>query len=992
MAQATTDPLEVKALNRLFQQWNLAARPSWWNISGEPCSGVALDTTSIDKDNYGPSIRCDCSYDNDSTCHITELRIYMLNIVGSIPEELWSLSYLTYLNLGLNLLTGSISPQIGNLSSMQYLSLNANAFSGELPNEIGNLHELLAVSFAENNFSGSLPPSLGNLSKLQQLYFSSSGISGAIPSSYANLTDLNTLWASDGNLTGSVPVFIGNWLKLTVLRLQGNSFAGPIPSTFSKLTSLKELRVSDISSGISTLEFLADMRNLTTLVLRNNNIHGEIPLYISNNENLEHLDLSFNNLIGSIPASIFALDSLSYLFLGSNNLTGALPSKKGTSLVYIDLSYNNLSGSFPSWVNENIQSNFVANHLTAGSSNSGDLPSGWICLQRPFPCRDPGVNIGFAINCGGPPVKSSNGTLFEGDYNNGIGPASFFVSETKRWALSNVGIFTDGTNYEFTHSTSKTILNTPDRALFQTTRTSASSLRYYGLGLQNGNYTVNLGFVETAFPDDSQWTSRGRRLFDIYIQGILMSKDFNIRKEAGGRSFRAVEKAFKVQVFENYVEIHLFWAGKGTCCMPDEGTYGPSISAIRVSPDFTPTFPDKRKNMMPLIAGIAVSVGVMLFLSTFVTIYFLRIRKRRSSNQQTDALRIATGALTFNYSELHNATNGFSLANKLGQGGFGIVYKGILGDGRLVAVKKLSAKSDQGNNQFLAEIATISAVQHRNLVNLYGCCVHGDKRLIVYEFLENSSLDHALFEKTSLLIDWGTRYDICLGIARGLAYLHEESRVRIVHRDVKASNILLDSSLNPKISDFGLAKLYDDKMTHINTTIAGTIGYLAPEYAMRGHLTEKTDVFAFGVVALEIVGGKPNCASEEEASLLDWAWHLYENEHHVELVDPRLSEFEEEEVKRVIHVALLCTQMQPSLRPPMSSVLAMLLGRTNVIPVPSKPGYLTDNMFGSFVNMMSGTSMEGNLCSDDLSSHMSLANTGEESPKSAVKPILKYPP
>ncbi|KAF7848879.1 hypothetical protein BT93_L1474 [Corymbia citriodora subsp. variegata] len=873
---------------------------------------------------------------------------------------------------------------------MQYLSLNANAFSGELPNEIGNLHELLAVSFAENNFSGSLPHSIGNLSKLQQLYFSSSGISGTIPSSYANLTDLNTLWASDNNLTGFVPDLIGNWLKLAVLRLQGNSFAGPIPSTFSKLTSLKELRVSDISNGNSTLEFLADMRNLTTLVLRNNNIHGTIPPYISGNEILEHLDLSFNNLSGSIPDSIFTLGSLSYLSLGSNKLSGVIPSKKGVSLVYIDLSYNNLSGNFPSWVKENIQSNFIANYFTAKSSNSGDLPSGWICLQRPFQCsQDTGVNISFAINSGGPRVKSSDGTLFEGDYNNGIGPASFFVSETKRWALSNVGIFNDATNYQFTCSTSNAILNKPepDQALFQTARTSASSLRYYGLGLQNGNYTVKLGFAETAFPDDSQWTRRGRRLFDIYIQGILMSKDFDIRKEAGGRSFRAVEKAFKVQVFENYVEIHFFWAGKGTCCMPSRGTYGPSISAIHVTPDFTPTFPDKRKNRMPLVTGIAVGVGVMLFLSTFVAFYYLRIRKRPSSDEETDALRVATGALTFNYSELQNATNGFSLANKLGQGGFGIVYKGTLGDRRLVAVKKLSVASDQGNNQFLAEIATISAVQHRNLVKLYGCCVHGDERLLVYEFLENSSLDHALFGKTSLLIDWGTRYDICLGIARGLAYLHEESRVKIVHRDVKASNILLDATLNPKISDFGLAKLYNDKMTHISTKVAGTMGYLAPEYVMRGHLSEKTDVFAFGVVALEIVAGKPNFASEKEESLLEWAWHLYENERHVDIVDPRLSIFEEEGVKNVIHVALLCTQMQPSLRPPMSCVVAMLLGRTNVIPVPSKPGYLTDNMSGSFVNLMSETVKHVNLRNDSSPSMLSLTNTEEKSLRNAAKTI-----
>ncbi|KAI6684277.1 hypothetical protein NL676_030190 [Syzygium grande] len=816
---------------------------------------------------------------------------------------------------GFNLIANRQSASLATLVILNRSLMPMHSL-GSFPNEIGNLAELLVLlvmlvgsrfvmlavisqsqwSFTENNFSGSLPRTFGNLTKLRKLDFSSSGISGPIPSSCANLADLNILLASDNNLNGSIPDFIGNWLKLTELRLQGNSFAGPIPLNFSKLISLKELRVSEISGGFSTLEFLKDMGNLTTLVLRNNQISDTIPPYISNNKNLEHLDLSFNYLHGSIPDSIFTLGSLSYLSLGSNKLSGALPSKKGISLVYIDVSYNNLSGNFPSWVKENIQTNFVANYFTAESSNSGELPSGWICLQRPFRCsQDTGVNvISFAINSGGPQVGISDGTLFEADNNSGIGPASFFISETKRWALSNVGIFYNATSYQFTCSTSNANLKMPDRALFQTARTSASSLRYYGLGLQNGNYTVNLGFAETAFQDDNQWTSRGRRIFDIYIQGNLVLKDFDIREEAGGRSFQAVEKVIKVQVSENFVEIHFFWAGKGTCCVPIRGTYGPSISAIHVSADFTPLSLDKRKNMMPLVAVIAVSVGVMFFLSTSVAFYFLRIRKRPSSNQETDVMKVATGALTFNYSELHNATNGFSLANKLGQGGFGIVYKGTLGDGRVVAVKKLSATSDQGKNQFLAEIVTISAVQHRNLVKLYGCCVRGDKRLLVYEFLENSSLDRALFGKTSLLIDWGTRYGICLGIARGLAYLHEESRVRIVHRDVKASNILLDSSLNPKISDFGLAKLYNDKMTHISTRIAGTIGYLAPEYAMRGHLTEKTDVFAFGVVALEIVGGKPNCASEEEASLLEWAWHLYENERqsHFWAIKPILWEIQ----------------------------------------------------------------------------------------------------
>ncbi|XP_074292405.1 putative LRR receptor-like serine/threonine-protein kinase At1g56130, partial [Silene latifolia] len=271
--------------------------------------------------------------------------------------------------------------------------------------------------------------------------------------------------------------------------------------------------------------------------------------------------------------------------------------------------------------------------------------------------------------------------------------------------------------------------------------------------------------------------------------------------------------------------------------------------------------------------------------------------------------------------------------------------QGTLSDCSIVAVKQLSVASHQGKHQFIAEIAAISAVQHRNLVKLYGCCIEGQKRLLVYEYLENNSLDQTLFGDSTLHLNWTKRFEICLGVARGLTYLHQDSSVRIVHRDVKASNILLDTDLNPKISDFGLAKLYDDKKTHISTRVAGTIGYLAPEYAMRGHLTEKVDVFGFGVVALEVVSGRPNSDStlkREKMYLLDWAWHIHENNQDVDLVDKRLLEFNEEEVRRVISVGLLCTQTAPGHRPTMSRALAMLTGDIEVSNITSKPTYLAD--------------------------------------------------
>jgi len=215
--------------------------------------------------------------------------------------------------------------------------------------------------------------------------------------------------------------------------------------------------------------------------------------------------------------------------------------------------------------------------------------------------------------------------------------------------------------------------------------------------------------------------------------------------------------------------------------------------------------------------------------------------------------------LIFKYHILREATSNFKAENKLGEGGFGSVFKGVLPDGREVAVKRLKIGSRQGNAEFLNEANLISRVQHRNLVKLLGCCVECSERLLVYEYLQNSSLDKIIFDTTKgHSLKWSERYEIIVGIARGLAYLHEQSVIRIIHRDIKASNILLDNKQKPKIADFGLAKLFAEDESHVSTRVAGTLGYMAPEYALRGQLTEKADVFSFGVLLLEIVSGRKN--------------------------------------------------------------------------------------------------------------------------------------
>ncbi|XP_048329325.2 probable LRR receptor-like serine/threonine-protein kinase At1g56130 [Ziziphus jujuba] len=987
--QPITDPSEARALNSMFAKWNIKAKTGQWNISGELCSGAATDLTLITDRDHNPFIKCDCSYNDSTLCHIKQLKVYELNVAGPIPDELWTLTYLDDLNLNRNYLSGSLSPSIGNLTRLQYLTFGINKLSGEVPKEVGNLTDLLSFSIAGNNFSGPLPSEIGNLVNLQQLYIHSSGVSGEIPPTLVNLKNLVTFYASNTGLSGRIPDFIGNLSKLNTLRFEGCSLEGPIPSSLSNLTSLLELRINDLSNRSSSLEFVKNLKNLSVLVLRNSNISGSIPSDIGRFPKLTQLDLSFNNLRGHIPDSLFNMSSLSFLFLGSNQLTGSLPEIKSSTLLNIDVSYNYLEGSFPSWIKEpNLQLNLVANNFTIDGSNSSPLPSGLECLQRNFPCnRGRGLYYDFAIKCAGPQFTSSNGIVYEMD-NATLGPATYFVSSTKRWAVSNVGLFTSNNNPQYKSSSSYQFTNTLDSELYQTARISPSSLRYYGLGLENGNYTVNLMFSETAFEDSQTWKSLGKREFDVYIQGKRVLENFNIREEAEGVASQAVQRGFKALVSENYLEIHLFWAGKGTCCIPAQGTYGPSISAISATPDFVPTVsnkPPSNENRTGLIVGIVVPVGVLSFLSLLVVFYIVTKRRKKSQTDDEEELfGIDVKPFTFSYEELKTATDDFNSTNKLGEGGFGPVYKGTLDDGRVIAAKQLSVTSHQGKNQFVTEIATISSVQHRNLVKLYGCCIEGNKRLLVYEYLENKSLDQALFGSRSLGLSWSTRYDICMGVARGLAYLHQESRLRIVHRDVKASNILLDSDLNPKISDFGLARLYDDKKTHISTRVAGTIGYLAPEYAMRGHLTEKTDVFAFGVVALEIVSGRANSDSSLEADkmyLLEWAWNLYEENRENELVDSSLSTFNKEEVKRIIGVALWCTQTSPSFRPSMSRVVAILSGDAEVSTELTRPGYLTDWKFEDLSSQMSDNATKGsNTSYNNSSASTSMVGDAEQSP------------
>ncbi|XP_050372625.1 probable LRR receptor-like serine/threonine-protein kinase At1g56140 isoform X2 [Argentina anserina] len=351
--------------------------------------------------------------------------------------------------------------------------------------------------------------------------------------------------------------------------------------------------------------------------------------------------------------------------------------------------------------------------------------------------------------------------------------------------------------------------------------------------------------------------------------------------------------------------------------------------------------------------------GIILLIVLLIIVFIFRkkikpqeikklLARARKQPASTDAFSGVLRTISyFDFPTLKKATKNFHQNNLLGRGGFGPVYRGKLKDGRSIAVKRLSLdKSQQGETEFLAEVRLITSVQHRNLVQLVGCCSHGPQRLLVYEYMKNKSLDHIIYGKSDLFLNWRTRFQIILGIARGLQYLHEDSPLRIIHRDIKASNILLDEKFQPRIGDFGLARFFPEDQAYLSTTFAGTLGYTAPEYAIRGELSEKADIYSFGVLVLEIISGRKNTDLNLESEmqyLPEYAWKLYERSKVTDLLDPKLQDdgFEAKDIMQAINVAFLCLQPHANLRPPMSDIVAMLTCKVQITGIlPMKPAFL----------------------------------------------------
>ncbi|RZC67494.1 hypothetical protein C5167_011183, partial [Papaver somniferum] len=847
--------VEVEALTEIAKT---LGKQGWDFAKLDPCSR----TTPTE------GINCTCTFSGNTVCHVTGIQ----SLPGMLPPELVKLPYLQVINLDRNYLNGSIPKAWGSMKLVN-ISLVGNRLSGPVPEEIGNITTLKELELDFNQLSEHLPEKLGDILGIKRILLSSNNFTGEVPQTFSRLTSLEDL------------------------EILASGLEGPIPPDISALKSLSNLKISDLNGKDGPLPPLDNLKSLKTL------------------------DLSFNRFLGKIPDTFINPSKVLNRKLADWVFTelDAWKSEKYetfynpyTSLfTYSDLSYNNLTleGSWGCQLNNTI-------NLFGSSSMKNDSTGIPKCLKSV--CDQD--HYSFNINCGGEvfPKSGSNIGQFDSDQN-ADGASNFNQQGTNNWAVSSTGDFMDNDDDSDSHiANAKTSLSMADSKLYMTARKSPISLTYYGFCLINGNYTVKLHFAEIEISNGTSQDSLGRRVFDVYIQGKLKLKDFDIVKAAGG-AHKAVIITFNESVTSNTLEIRFHWAGKGTQRIPNAGIYGPLVSAISVlNPgNFVPR---GKKISVGVVAGIVVSV-LCLVLILGALWWKGYLRRKNETNQELRGLDLSTNSFTLR--QMKAATNNFAAENKIGEGGFGPVYKGYLLDGTIIAVKQLSSKSKQGNREFVNEIGMISGLSHPNLAKLYGCCIEGNQLLLIYEYLENNCLARALFgeEGVQLKLDWPTRHKICV-----------ESRLKIVHRDIKCTNVLLDKDLNPKISDFGLAKLDEEDDTHISTQIAGTRGYMAPEYALRGYLTDKADVYSFGIVALEIISGKSNISyrsKEEWVYLLDWALILQGNGKLMELVDPKLeSKFDEEEVLRMINIALMCTNTSPTLRPKMSSVLSMLEGRT----------------------------------------------------------------
>ncbi|KAJ0082979.1 hypothetical protein Patl1_09714 [Pistacia atlantica] len=869
---------EADALYNVVYYSGLTSSPT---ISSSFCD----DQPSLNSIN----ITCSNNIGPDNEWHVIEITMASVRLNGFIHPDITKLTYLETLDLSDNQLHGSIPSNLGDLSHLTTLDLSNNQLTGTIPLSLGNLKNLIRLDLSSNQLIGIIPLSLRNLKSLIRLDLGQNFLTGIIPPSLGNLNSLEELDLWSNKLSGAIPPELGNLSQLQLLSLDENELNGTLPKELGNLTKLRALWVT---SNYLTGEVPEDYKNLTNLeafAVGGNNMSGPIPPFIANWTNLRGLIL-IGNSFTVLPPTIFNMGSLVILQVSDLKSTGfAFPiSSNLTSIETLDLSFNNLKGGIP----DSFKILSLETMLLTGNKLNGKIPdwiNGMITRMGTLPkilddhCNGTKSQYhSLFINAGGEDVNH-DGQHYDAD---NISSNTFYLGPTKRWASVCSGEFfaTTANSSDYIRSTCE--VSFPEPALYDKARVCPQSLTYYGLCFKNGKYNVTLHFAETVFSKDEDYSSNGKRVFDVYIQGARVMEDFNIKKEAGGPNKRCTRSFNGTKVDNHLLEIRLFWAGKGSLYNPPN-LNGPLISAISVTPDFQIGVSSTKRIVVIVISVVSALVLALLLLWAFMW------RMGWVGDRELNNTIVKIRDKEYSLKEVIVATGNFGPQNEISQ----MVYKATLRDQeKLVAVKKLPLSTKQFD-QITNEVYAGQKLKHDNLVELLAVCSNKKKKiyLIIYEYMENGSLQQALFDDSNVQrqLDWQRRVEICRGIAKGLEYLHELATGKILHRNIKASKVLLDENFNAKLSDFGLAMLYgEDEPYDFLHKIATGFTY---DYAFEG------DIVSFMQAA--VLHNRGSCSG---------------------LVDQKLTSYDMRQVVAIFDLAMRCVDQTPALRPKMSEVVSEL--------------------------------------------------------------------
>ncbi|KAL8055813.1 hypothetical protein ABFX02_04G080100 [Erythranthe guttata] len=885
-----THPVEVNALRSI----KLSLTDEYEYLSnwkkGDPCTanwtGVICYNTTLD----------------DGYFHIRELLLLNMNLSGSLSPELGRLSYVKILDFMWNNISGTIPKEIGNITTLELLLLNGNQLTGSLPDELGYLSNLDRIQIDQNQISGQIPQSFANLTKAKHFHMNNNSLSGQIPPELSRLPILVHLLLDNNNLSGYLPPELSELPNLLIFQLDNNNFNGStIPSSYG------------------------NMSRLLKLSLRNCSLVGPIPNW-SNLPAVAYIDLSLNNLSGSVPTGVLS-ENITTIDLSNNNLNGTIPPSfsKLPLLQKLSLANNSLIGSVPSVIWQNRTLNASERLILNFENNKLSNISGSLLIP-------PNVTIGLQGN----PVCSNESLVQLCSPRGGIFDKTLNTTKDLNDCLPQ----SCPPPYDYAPSS-------------PSIRCFCAAPLYIGYRLKSPGFSDFLPYYD-AF---KEYLTSGLdlNLYQLHIDSAVWQNGPRLRMHL---EIFPVYVNNSVRIF-NKSEVMRIQSLFSGWRIRDSKVFGPfELLNFTLSDVYRDEFPTPSPSGISKGALVGIILGTIagtIALSAFVSLVILRlyIRKHHPSSRSHLSSRISVkidGTKDFTYAEMATATNNFSESSMIGQGGYGKVYKGILKDGTVVAIKRAQEGSLQGEHEFLTEIELLSRLHHRNLVSLVGYCDEQGEQMLVYEFMSNGTLRDHLSGKFKVALNFSMRVRIALGAARGIHYLHAEANPPIFHRDIKATNILLDSKLTAKVADFGLSRLATMPElegavpAHVSTVVKGTPGYLDPEYFLTHQLTDKSDVYSLGVVFLELLTGlHPIFRGKNIVREVNTA---YLSGMVFSIIDDKMGSYPSECVEKFLILALSCCKNETEERPSMAKVVRELENIWLMMPETE----ITESSSSSFVS------------------------------------------